>query len=78
MENNRLKLYNDIIQVCISKKEKDKFRKLAFRNKKTISEYIRYLIKMALLIDELHNNNNKKEVTNFEINKLLSFFGRDD
>ena len=61
--NKRLKLYDEELRIYISKKDRNKFRKIAYRNKKTMSEYARLLIKHAIALDELENNLDKMSFT---------------
>ena len=75
--NKRLKLYDDTLLISISKKDKTKFRKLAFKNKKTMSDFNRCLIKFAILVDELDSNSFSRENFNLELDRLLSLLGRD-
>jgi len=73
--NKRLKLYDEELRIYISKKDKNKFRKIAYRNKKTMSEYARLLIKHAIALDELENNLDKMSSL-IEIDDLLNELGR--
>jgi hypothetical protein len=75
--NKRLKLYDDILMISISKKDKIKFRKLAFKNNKTMSDFNRYLIKFAILVDELDSNALSRDNFILETDKILSMLGRD-
>ncbi len=70
MTSNRLKLYDTIIKVNIDKKSKDKLRSIAFKNKLTLSEYVRQLIAFTLSCYDLNNvdSNNK------EASKLIEKF----
>ena len=78
MNNNRLKLYDDYLTLIINKKDKAKFRKIAFRNKMTMSEYCRLLIKFAISLDELSKSELEDIKTNHEINTILTLLGRDN
>ncbi len=71
--NNRLKLYDDNIHTYISHKDKVKFRKIAFKNKKTVSELNRYLIHLVI---QLNDANNLKMKSN-ELTSFLSKIWRD-
>jgi len=73
--NKRLKLYDEELRIYISKKDRNKFRKIAYRNKKTMSEYARLLIKHAIALDELENNLDKMSSL-IEIDDLLNELGR--
>ena len=62
MTGNRLKLYDTTIKINIDKKSKERLRIIAFKNKATLSEYLRQLIEFALSCYDLNNvdANNKK------------------
>ena len=77
MENN-LCLYNTSLTIRLDKKEKQIIKRNAYKNKITMSEYIRQLI----LIDNKRiniNNHIKKLKKNInDINKAEIRIGRDD
>lgn len=75
--NNRLNLYNSTIYTYLEHKDKVKFRRIAFKHKKSVSEFNRYLILLIIKIDEMKKLNNQKELTDLELVKLLSEIGRD-
>ena len=75
--NNRLNLYNSTIYTYLEHKDKVKFRRIAFKHKKSVSEFIRYLILLIIKIDEMKKLNNQKELTDLDLVKLLSEIGRD-
>lgn len=75
IDNKRLKLYDTSIELCINHKTKEKLRRIAYRKKTTMSEYIRTLIKLALSCEELASLKVKDEISNKDINKLISLLG---
>ena len=75
--NNRLNLYNSTIYTYLEHKDKVKFRRIAFKHKKSVSEFNRYLILLIIKIDEMTKLNNQKELTDLDLVKLLSEIGRD-
>lgn len=75
--NNRLSIYNDVIYTYLEHSDKVKFRKIAFKNKKTISEFNRLLIKLIIRLDEMNKLNSKQEITADDISSLLNNIGRD-
>lgn len=75
--NNRLKLYSSSIYTYLEPKEKIKFRKIAFKNKKSVSEFNRSLIKLVIKLDDLKRLNFKKGLTNEDFVKILNEIGRD-
>ena len=75
--NNRLNLYNSTIYTYLEHKDKVKFRRIAFKHKKSVSEFNRYLILLIIKIDEMKKLNNQKELTDLDLVKLLSETGRD-
>ena len=75
--NNRLSLYNSSIYTYLEPKDKNKFRKIAFKHKKSVSEFNRYLILLVIKLDEMKKLNNQKELTDIDIATLLSHIGRD-
>ncbi len=66
---NRLKLYDDVIRTYISHKDKLKFRKIAFKHKKTVSELNRYLIHLVIQLNDANRLKNQS-------NELISFFSK--
>ena len=75
--NNRLNLYNSTIYTYLEHKDKVKFRSIAFKHKKSVSEFNRYLILLIIKIDEMKKLNNQKELTDLDLVNLLSEVGRD-
>lgn len=75
---NRLKLYDALIKTYISNKEKKKFRKIAFQNKKTVSDFNRMLIQLVIKLDEMKNQKSNFELTSKDINTLLNSIWGDD
>jgi len=73
INNKRLKIYNSEIKLCIDKKTKEKLRKLAYKNKITLSSYIRSLINFAIEINNVNNLEYKKELSTKDINNIISF-----
>lgn len=55
MKIKRLKLFNDIIQFAIERKKKRILKRIAYKNKMTMSEYIRNLIDIDILRHEREN-----------------------
>lgn len=72
---SRLKLYSSAIYTYLEPKDKVKFRKIAFKNKKSVSEFNRYLIHLIIKLDELKKVNKQKEITDKDITILLSELG---
>lgn len=75
--NNRLKLYNESIYTYLEHNDKVKFRKIAFKNKMTVSEFNRYLIQLIIKLDEANSLNSKVEFNEKNISNLISKIGRD-
>lgn len=75
--NNRLSLYNSAIYTYLESKDKNKFRKIAFKHKMSVSQFSRYLILLVIKLDEMKKLNNQKELTDADIVTLLSQIGRD-
>lgn len=73
--NNRLKLYDTSIEICISKKTKEKLRKIAYKEKITMSEYVRKLIDFAIALNDLNILENKKELSTKDVDKVISLLG---
>jgi len=74
---NRLSIYNDVIYTYLEHSDKVKLRKIAFKNKKTISEFNRLLIKLAIQLYEINKLSSKQDTTTDDINNLLDNFWRD-
>lgn len=75
IENKRLKLYDTSIEIVINHKEKEKIRKIAYKNNITMSEYIRHLINFAIEINNINNSDNKISVSNKNIDKIIGLLG---
>lgn len=75
--NNRLSIYKDVIYTYLEHSDKVKFRKIAFKNKKTISEFNRLIIKLIIHLDEINKLNSKQETTLDDVLSLLNNIGRD-
>lgn len=72
---NRLKLFDDSIYTYLEHRDKVKFRKIAFKNKKTVSEFNRYLIQLIIKLDELKILNSKIELNENSINQIINSLG---
>lgn len=72
---NRLKLFDDSIYTYLEHRDKVKFRKIAFKNKKTVSEFNRYLIQLIIKLDELNILNSKIELNENSINQIINSLG---
>ena len=77
INNNRLKLYNTHLTLRLDKKEKQILRKNAYKNKMTMSNYIRLLINMDNRLNEIKRNNIKNDKCSTEIAKIMLNIGRD-
>lgn len=75
--NSRLKLYDTLIYTYLEKSDKSKFKKIAYKNKMTISEFNRYLIKLIIKIDESNKLNNQSKLNEKDIVFLLNNLWRD-
>lgn len=75
ISNKRLKLYDTSIEICINKKCKEKLRKIAYKNKLTMSEYIRNLINCAVSYNDINDLDNKINYSSRNINKAISLLG---
>lgn len=73
--NNRLKLYDSTIRIYISKKDKVKFRKIAFKNKMTVSELSRKLILLIIKLDESNKIDLRQDLTDNDIKTILNSMG---
>lgn len=73
--NNRLKLYDSTIRIYVSKKDKAKFRKIAFKNKMTISELSRKLILLIIKLDESNKIDLIQDLTDNDIKTILNSMG---
>jgi len=75
INNKRLKLYDTSIELCINKKTKEKLRKIAYKQKITMSEYVRYLINFAIAFNDINNLENKKDSSTRDVDKIISLLG---
>ncbi len=75
--DNRLKLFDDAIYTYLEHSDKVKFRNIAFKNKKTISEFNRYLIKLIIRLDEANKLNSKVNLTEDDIINIVKNLWRD-
>lgn len=75
INNKRLKLYDTSIEICINNKIKEKLRKIAYKQKITMSEYIRQLIEVALKLNDINAFENKKDISTKNIDKALTLLG---
>lgn len=73
--NNRLKLYDSTIRIYVSKKDKAKFRKIAFKNKMTVSELSRKLILLIIKLDESNKIDLIQDLTDNDIKTILNSMG---
>lgn len=77
INNNRLKLYNTHLTLRLDKKEKQILKRNAYKNKMTMSNYIRLLINMDNRLNEIKRNNIKNDKCSTEIAKIMLNIGRD-
>ena len=75
INSKRLKLYDTSIEICVNKKTKEKLRKVAYKQKITMSEYIRQLIELAIINNEINNFENKKILSTKNVDKALTLLG---
>lgn len=75
INSKRLKLYDTSIEICVNKKTKEKLRKVAYKQKITMSEYIRQLIELAIINNEINDFENKKILSTKNIDKALTLLG---
>lgn len=61
--------------LCINKKDKEKLRKIAYKRKMTMSQYIRNIINLAIAINEANVIDGKKNISEIEIEKVISKLG---
>lgn len=73
----RLKLFNNYLMLCIDTKQKELLRKNAYKNKMTMSEYIRKLIELDNSYKKMDDYQNKQEITIDEVIKVLTALRRD-
>jgi len=75
IDNNRLKLYDTSIEICISKKVKEKLRRIAYKQNVTMSEYVRCLIDFAIAYNNINNFDNKMKLSTGAVDKLIFLLG---
>lgn len=75
INSKRLKLYDTSIEVCISKKTKEKLRKIAYKQKITMSEYIRKLVDFAIAFNDIYNLENKIDLSTKDVDKFIELLG---
>lgn len=73
--NNRLKLYNDSIYTYLSHKDKIRFRKIAFSNKMTMSEFNRRLIQMVIKMYENKKIESQIELIEDDLSDIINSLG---
>ena len=71
----RLKLYDAILTLRLDKKEKNIIKRNAYKNKMTMSNYIRYLISIDNRINRIKKNNEQNNQYSNEIAKILLNIG---
>lgn len=72
---NRLKLYDTSIEIVINKKTKEKLRKIAFKEKVTMSEYLRRLIDFIIISNEIDKKDIDLMNTLKDFNKISKLIG---
>lgn len=72
---NRLKLYDTSIEIVINKKTKEKLRKIAFKEKVTMSEYLRRVIDFIIISNEIDKKDNELMNTLKDFNKISKLIG---
>ena len=77
MKNN-LHLYNSRITIRLDKKEKETIKKNAYKNKLTLSEYIRQIITIDNRTNNIQQCINKANKCMKDIYKAKVRIGRDD
>lgn len=75
INSKRLKLYDTSIEICVNKKTKEKLRKVAYKQKITMSEYIRQLMELAIINNEINDFENKKILSTKNVDKALTLLG---
>ena len=72
---NRLKLYDTSIEIVINKKIKEKLRKIAFKEKVTMSEYLRRIIDFIIISNEIDKKDIDLMNTLKDFNKISKLIG---
>lgn len=75
--NNQLKLYDTLITLRLSKKEKQILKRNAYQKKITMSEYIRTLILLDNRLNSISNKLNKIDKDLKDVNLAKIHIGRD-
>lgn len=74
----RLKLYDTKLTIRINKKDKKLIKKNAYNRKMTLSDYLRYLIKIDNRINDINKRLDKSNKQYDEIKKYKVMIGSDD
>ncbi len=72
---NRLKLYDDKLIIKLEHKDKIKLKTIAFKNKRTMSDVNRLLIKLYIKLYETKKLNNRVLKDDEEIFKTIEMMG---
>ena len=72
---NRLKLYDDKLIIKIEHKDKVKLKRIAFKNKRTISDLNRLLIKMYIKLYDSNKLNNKVVKDDEDLFRAINMIG---
>ena len=72
---NRLKLYDDRLLIKIEHKDKVRIKNIAFKNKKTMSDLLRMLIKIYIKLYDTKKLNNKVIKDDDELYKTIKMIG---
>lgn len=75
--NNQLKLYDTLITLRLSKKEKQILKRNAYQKKITMSEYIRTLILLDNRLNSISSKLNKIDKDLKDVNLAKIHIGRD-
>lgn len=75
--SNQLKLYDTLITLRLSKKEKQILKRNAYQKKITMSEYIRTLILLDNRLNSISNKLNKIDKDLKDVNLAKIHIGRD-
>lgn len=75
---NRLSLYNSKLTIRLNESEKKQIKKCAYKNKITLSEYIRLLITINNRNISIENNLNKIDKSLNDIYKAKVRIGRNE
>lgn len=61
--------------LCLDKRTKEKLRRLAFKNKMTMSEFVRNVIKLVLMLNDKKTLDDRTDIAELDIDKLLLVLG---